>query len=112
MIKVFGIPNCDTVKKARTYLEKKKLDFEFIDFKKTAPTVKDIERWGEAFGGMPVNNKGVTYKKLKDEFEVLSEKEKKVFLTKNTSMIKRPIIEKEGKVLAFGFDEEQYKAIK
>lgn len=111
MYKLFGIPNCDTVKKARTFLEKKKVDVEFVDFKKYIPTADDIERWGKAFGGIPVNNKGVTYKKHKEEFESLSPKAQVQFIQKNTSMIKRPILEKGNKVLAFGFIEDEYKEI-
>lgn len=112
MYKLFGIPNCDTVKKARTYLEKKKVSVEFIDFKKTKPSSEDIERWSTAFGDLPANTKGVTYKKHKDVYEGLSKKDKVKFLIENTSMIKRPILEKNGKVLAFGFDEESYKTVK
>ncbi len=111
MYKIFGIPNCDTVKKARTFLEKKKVESEFVDFKKYKPSDDDIERWGKVFGGLPVNNKGVTYKKHKEEFESLSPKAQVKFIQANTSMIKRPILEKNGKVLAFGFDEDQYKAL-
>lgn len=111
MYKLFGIPNCDTVKKARTFLDKKKISVEFIDFKKYTPTAEDIERWGKAFGGIPVNNKGVTYKKHKEEFEALSPKAQVAFIQKNTSMIKRPILEKGLKVIAFGFDEDQYQAL-
>lgn len=112
MYKIFGIPNCDTVKKARTFMDQHKLNYEFIDFKKASPSNEDIERWSKSFGGLPVNTKGVTYKKFKDEFEALSEKAKIGFIIKNTSMIKRPILEKNGKVLAFGFDQEKYEGIK
>lgn len=111
MIKLFGIPNCDTVKKARTFLEKKKVDFTFIDFKKTPPELSDIKRWQEKFGGLPVNTKGQTYKKHKETFEKLSPKEQIQFLCENSSMIKRPILEKDQKVLAFGFEEDQYKSL-
>ena len=111
MYKLFGIPNCDTVKKARDFLAKKKLDVEFINFKNIPPTAKDIDRWGRAFHGLPVNIKGATYKKLKDEFEVLNPDEKVSFLSEHSSMIKRPILEKDGKVLAFGFNEDEYKAV-
>lgn len=111
MYKLFGIPNCDTVKKARTYLEKKKVETEFIDFKKYKPTSEDIERWSKVFGGLPVNTKGVTYKKHKAEFENLAPKAQIKFIQENTSMIKRPILEKNNKVLAFGFDEANYKEI-
>lgn len=111
MYKIFGIPNCDTVKKARTFIEKKKVTAEFVDFKKYTPTQTDIERWQKAFGSLPVNTKGVTYKKHKEHFDSLSPKQQIVFIQENTSMIKRPVLEKDGKVLAFGFDEAQYKEI-
>lgn len=111
MFTVYGIPNCDTVKKARIFLEKKNIDFSFVDFKKTPPKNSDIERWQKAFGDFPVNKKGVTYKKHKEIFERLSDKEKQEFLIQNSSMVKRPIFEKDGKVLCFGFDEKEYSSI-
>ena len=110
-MKLYGIPNCDTVKKARTFLEKKKADFDFVDFKKTPPSPQDIIRWSKAFGGLPVNKSGLTYKKHKEHFEDLSKKEQIEFICANSSMIKRPILEKNGKVLAFGFKEDEYKAL-
>ncbi|PIP93795.1 MAG: arsenate reductase [Bdellovibrio sp. CG12_big_fil_rev_8_21_14_0_65_39_13] len=112
MFTMYAIPNCDTVKKARTYLEKKKKDYEFVDFKKCQPTVEDIKRWAAAFGELPVNKKGLTYKKYKEEYEALSEAKKIKFIQEHASMIKRPILEKKGKVLAFGFEEEAYSKIK
>lgn len=111
MFKIFGIPNCDTVKKARTFLTQNKIEAEFIDFKKYRPTTDDIGRWSDSFGGLPVNTKGVTYKKHKAIFEDLPKKEQIKFIQDNTSMIKRPILEKNGKVVAFGFDEEEYKSV-
>ena len=109
MIYLFGIPNCDTVKKARTYLEANSIAFEFIDFKKSPPTPENISLWQKAFGGLPVNRKGQTYKKLADEFNALTDKQKIDFICKNTSMIKRPILQKEKSVLCFGFNAEEYK---
>lgn len=111
MYKLFGIPNCDTVKKARTYLDKFGLPVNFIDFKKSPPGEAELKRWTDAFGGLPVNTKGATYKKHKEDFEKLAPKEQLQFLKNHTSMIKRPILEREGEVLAFGFDEESYKSI-
>lgn len=110
MIYLFGIPNCDTVKKARTYLEKSSIKFEFIDFKKTPPTPEDIALWEKAFGSLPVNTKGQTYKKHAEEYSSLTEKQKIAFICKNTSMIKRPILQKEKTVLCFGFSPEEYKS--
>jgi Spx/MgsR family transcriptional regulator len=109
MLKLFGIPNCDTVKKARVFLEKEKLSYEFVDFKKDPPTLHELENWTRAFGGLPVNTKGITFKKLKAEFESLSYEDKLSFIQENTSMIKRPVLEREGVVLALGFDEAVYR---
>jgi Spx/MgsR family transcriptional regulator len=112
MFVMYAIANCDTVKKARAFLEKKKVDYTFVDFKKTAPTASQIKRWGDFFGELPANKKGLTYKKYKNEFEALTPAKKVQFLIENSSMIKRPILEKNDKTLAMGFDEEEYKKIK
>lgn len=110
MYYLFGIPNCDTVKKARTYLESRAIPYEFVDFKKSPPTAENIGSWQNAFGGLPVNTKGTTYKKFKDEYEALSDKAKVAFLIKNASMIKRPILQKDQSVLSFGFSEDEFKS--
>lgn len=112
MISMFAIPNCDTVKKARTFLDKKKIQYEFVDFKKTPPTTDQLAKWTEFFGELPVNKKGLTYKKVKEEYESLSEKAKIAFIIKNTSMIKRPVLEKNNKTLAIGFEEDTYGKLK
>lgn len=109
MIYLFGIPNCDTVKKARTYLESRSIPFEFVDFKKSPPTSEQIDLWQKAFGGLPVNTKGQTYKKHAAEYEKLSEKAKVTFICQNSSMIKRPILQKDKAVLSFGFDEKDFQ---
>lgn len=111
MYKLYGIANCKTVKNARNFLEKKKISFEFIDFKKYTPTDKDIKAWANVFGGLPVNKSGLTYKKHKDTFEKLSEAQKLKFIQENTSMIKRPILLNKDKILAFGFSEEMYSDV-
>lgn len=112
MIKLYGIPNCDTVKKARSWLENKKIDFTFVDFKKIPPEKGQLQRWSEAFGGPPANTKGVTYKKHKDVFDELTPAKKLDFLIEHSSMIKRPILEKGNQVLAFGFNEEEYQKLR
>lgn len=108
MKKLFGIPNCDTVKKVRTYLEKKKIAYEFVDFKKQPPTESDIKRWKAFMKTWPVNSKGPTYRKIRDKFESVSDDGKMKLLIENSSAIKRPILEQDGKVQAVGFDPEFY----
>ena len=111
MHKLFGIPNCSTVKNARSYLESKKISFEFVDFKKYKPTDAELKNWSKTFGGLPVNKSGLTYKKLKEVYEKLPDGSKVKFIQENTSMIKRPILVKDGTVLAFGFDDKMYSDV-
>jgi len=107
-MKMYGIPNCDTVKKARKYLESKKVEFDFVDFKKSPPTISFLENVKKTIGELPVNKKGITYKKYKEEYEKLNEDKKLQFLIEHSSMIKRPILEKANKILALGFSEDEY----
>ena len=109
--KMYGIPNCDTVKKARQALEKKKIAYEFVDFKKTPPTAEDLKRWEKVFGALPANKKGPTFRNIKEEFEAGSSKQQLELLLENTSAIKRPILELGSKVLCFGYDEDLYKKL-
>lgn len=109
MISMFAIPNCDTVKKARNFLDKNKINYTFVDFKKTPPTKAQIKAWSDYMGELPVNKKGMTYRKYKDHYEALSMSEKTDFIIANPSIIKRPVLEQDGKIMASGFNEEQYR---
>lgn len=106
---MYAIPNCDTVKKARTFLEKNNIAYDFVDFKKTAPTAEDIKRWEKFFGELPANKKGPTFRKIKEAFDAAAPAKQIALLIENSSAIKRPVLEKDGKVIAIGFDEETYK---
>ena len=112
MYQIFGIPNCNTVKKALTHLDKSGAKYEFINFKKQAPTKELLRNWKDAFGDWPVNKRGPTYRKIKDEFEAASTPDKYKILIETTSAIKRPVIMKGNKVMGFGYDEETYSNIK
>jgi arsenate reductase (glutaredoxin) len=111
-MKLYGIANCDTVKKARVFLEKLNIEFQFIDFKKHKPTKTDLLRWKKVFGDWPLNKRGPTFRKYQAEFEALAETKKAEFIIEQSSMIKRPILERDGEVLAFGFDEKIYQSLK
>ncbi|MFJ1269716.1 Spx/MgsR family RNA polymerase-binding regulatory protein [Legionella lytica] len=111
MISMFAIPNCDTVKKARNFLEKNQVAYEFIDFKKTPPTAEQIKHWSTFAGELPVNKRGSTYRKYKEEYEALDLDEKIAFIIANVSLIKRPVLERDGKIVALGFGEEYYKEL-
>ena len=107
MTKIYGIKNCDTVKKALKFMNEAQAEYEFIDFKKVAPTKKDIQRWTELFGDLPVNKRGTTFRKIKEDWDKANEAGRIQLLLDNTSAIKRPIAE--GKKNVLGFEEEEWK---
>ena len=111
MISMYAIPNCDTVKKARAFLTANKINYEFIDFKKSPPSPGQIQAWEDFLGELPVNKRGTTYRKYKDHYETLNQSEKLDFIIANPSIIKRPVLVKNTKIIALGFDEEQYKTL-
>ncbi|WP_316739720.1 Spx/MgsR family RNA polymerase-binding regulatory protein [Pedobacter aquatilis] len=108
---VYGIPNCNTVKKALDWLKANKIDFEFHDFKKKGITKEKLNAWCNIFGWETVlNRKGLTWKKLsKEEQQAIDNQAKAIdYLVENTSAIKRPIIEKDLKAILISFDENLY----
>lgn len=111
---VYGIPNCNTVKKARTWLTDNGIDYEFHDFKKQGITAEKLQQWCAVFGWEVVlNKKGTTWKKLAPEQQAAVKDEKSAIavLLNNTSMIKRPVVEQQGKPILISFDEELYSKL-
>ncbi len=108
---LFGIPNCNSVKKAQNWLKKHNIDYHFHNFKKSGIDELKLNQWCGVFGWEKVlNKKGSTYKKLPSaEREEIDSQERAVeFLRSNTSAIKRPILEKDGVAVLISFDEPQY----
>lgn len=113
MIKVYGIPNCDTMKKAIHWLKENQIEFEFHDYKKRGISPEKLEDWlsQHSFETL-INKAGTTYKKLSDEEKALIKdylSAKNLMLEKN-SVIKRPIIESD-KILLIGFNPETYASV-
>lgn len=109
-MKVYGIPNCDTVKKALDWLKANHVDYEFHNFKKLGISTEKLQEWSNKAGLDKVMNKqSATWKKLDPAVKdgIKTEDDALKLLLENTSMIKRPVIEKEG-ILFFGFDEGEY----
>ena len=108
---VYGIPNCNTVKKAQDWLKENHLSFEFHNFKKEDITAEKLTEWFDVFGWEKVINKnGLTFKKLNKEEQaaINSASQAIIYLMTNTSAIKRPIVEIDGKAVLLGFKEEEY----
>jgi len=109
-IKVYGIPNCDTVKKTTTWLNKNKFSFDFHDYKKEGVSAATLKRWCNAKGWETIFNKrSSTWKALAQEqgLTVNNQAEAIEVMLQHNSIIKRPVIESGEEILA-GFDEKQY----
>lgn len=108
---LYGIKNCNTVKAAVDWLKKHKIDFEFYDYKLKGVTESKLKEWSRQVGWEAlVNKRGTTWRKLEEagQLEVTTEKSAIALMKEKTSVIKRPLIEKGGKVIALGFDERDY----
>ncbi|MEN3275258.1 MAG: hypothetical protein V7631_1048 [Massilia sp.] len=107
---LYGIPNCDTVKKARTWLAEHGHDFNFHDFKKAGLDRETAARWLEQLDWETlVNRKGTTWRKLPDERKaaVVDKASALELMLENTSVIKRPVLEGAGP-LSVGFSADTY----
>lgn len=112
-MKVYGIPNCNTVRKAITWLNDNDLAYEFHDFKKKGITEEKLNQWCDLFGWETVlNKKGTTWKKLSAEQQsvVVDQASAVAVMLANTSSIKRPVVEDDGKPVLISFNEEAYVA--
>ena len=110
-MKVYGIPNCNTVKKALDWFKTNKVNYEFQDFKKLGVTPGKLQEWSDKAGYETfLNKKGTTWRDLEPEVKenVKTSADALKLLEQKTSMIKRPVIE-DGGFLFFGFDEAVYK---
>jgi len=109
-ITVYGIPNCDTVKKARAWLAANGVEYSFHDFKKAAPTNAQLDAWIAELGWEKlVNRNGTTWRKLDPQTQasVKDAASARKLMLENVSVIKRPVVEW-GKKSTVGFDEKQW----
>lgn len=109
---IFGIKNCDTMKKAFAWLDQHDIAYRFHDYKKEGVAKADLERWCMALGWEKVLNKaGTTFRKLPEiRRENLDQAKAIDLMLEQPGMIKRPIIEAKG-ILEPGFKPERYAAI-
>lgn len=111
---VYGIPNCNTVKKAQTWLTDNGFNYEFHDFKKKGVTAEKLEEWCNTFGWEAVlNRKGTTWRKLSlaQQQGVNDQSSAIQILLENTSAIKRPVVEIDEKPVLLSFNEDQYRQV-
>ena len=110
---VYGIPNCDSVKKARAWLSQQGLDFEFHDFKKQGVPEAKLEGWLQACGWEVVlNRKGTTWRQLDSATQaaVQDAASAKALMLQQASVIKRPGIEWPSGSVTVGYTPERWPA--
>lgn len=108
-ITMFGIPNCDTVRKARRWLDERDIAYVFHDYKKQGVDAALLRQWVEAHGWQKILNRaGTTFRKLPDGDKADIDSDKAVALMQaHNSLIKRPVVV-HGKDVLVGFDPETY----
>jgi Spx/MgsR family transcriptional regulator len=110
---IYGIKNCDTMKKARAWLDAHKVDYAFHDYKVAGIERGKLEGWVKKAGWETLLNKaGTTFRKLPDADKAnLTEKKAIALMLAQPSIIKRPVLELGGGKLLIGFKPDQYEAI-
>ncbi|MGP9834145.1 ArsC family reductase [Marinobacter sp. NSM] len=108
-MKLYGIKNCDTVKKARKWLDDNGIAYEFHDFKKDGLTSERLSQWEQAIGWETlINKRGTTWRKLPDELrDNMSAQSAHQIMLENTSIIKRPVVER-GDEVTVGFNADEW----
>ncbi len=112
-ITLYGIPNCDTVKKARTWLTQQGLDYVFVDFKKTGVPADELPGWITALGWEKlVNRKGNTWRQLDDATRatVVDASTASALMLAHPSVVKRPVVRWGDGRLTVGFDADSFSA--
>jgi len=111
-ITLHGIPNCDTVKKARAWLDAQGVAHEFRDYKKAPPSPEELQGWAARTGWEPLLNKaGTTFRKLPDADRTgLDESKAIALMVANPSLIKRPVVTGADDLLV-GFKPDLWSAV-
>jgi arsenate reductase len=109
MTKVYGIPNCDSVKKARQWLSTNKIDYEFVDLRESTPSKSHIDGWIATLGAaLLVNKRSTTWKNMDNEERDNAENgDTCAVLLANPTLIKRPVLE-HNDILDVGFTAASY----
>ncbi|GGY31972.1 hypothetical protein GCM10011297_00930 [Bacterioplanes sanyensis] len=112
MVTLYGIKNCDTMKKARTWLEQHNIEFAFHDYKKDGLPEALVDQWLQELGWEAlINRRGTTWRKLPEELrDAMDTASARAVMLDNPSIIKRPLLET-GNGKHLGFKAEHYQQL-
>ena len=110
MVTIYGIKNCDSVKKAIKFLKEHDLEYTLHDFKTDPVALEKVQLWAKSVEMKQLfNTRGTTYRTLKLKDLDLNDEQKTQWLAKENLLIKRPVIEYNSDKVLCAFDEELYK---
>ena len=105
-MKIYGIKNCDTVKKTLKFFDEKGIEYAFVDFKTTPPSCAQVKRWADAVGVKKLfNTRSTTYRNLKLKELGLDDAGKIEWMCKEPLLIKRAVVETNDTIIV-GYDED------
>lgn len=107
MNRLFGIKNCDTVKKAQAWLQQHAVPYTFHDFRKDGINHEQVSAWHAELGDALINRRSTTWKQLSEADKAAAQTDPVALLLANPTLIKRPLLDT-GKVRSVGFKDEDY----
>lgn len=113
MTTLYGISNCDTVRKARKWLEGESIAFDFHDFRKQGLNAEQVARWCAAAGlDRVLNKRGTTWRQLPDEIKANTDEQTlQALMVEQPTLIKRPVLELDDGRVEIGFKADDYAAL-
>ena len=110
MLTIYGIKNCDTMKKAFLWLDGNNVAYQFHDYKKASLDENTLNHWLDTLGWQAiVNQKGTTWRKLALDKNRLDNQSIKPIILQNLSMMKRPLLVLDDGQMVLGFDKEEWQ---
>ncbi|MFW2373079.1 MAG: ArsC family reductase [Gammaproteobacteria bacterium] len=112
MVTLYGIPNCDTMKKARSWLDEHGIDYEFHNYKKQGVPAAAVKSWVKQLGWeVLLNKRGTTWRQLDETTKANVDTQSAIaIMQENPSIIKRPVLDMDGQ-LQVGFSEDNYQKL-
>lgn len=110
MTRIYGITNCDTVRKAKKWLDEQQIDYQYVDFRKNGLTLEQVRHWADSLGtDRLLNRRGTTWRSLDETAkQTVDEQQLQQLMLEHPALIKRPVLEHKGHV-SVGFNAGQWQ---